>query len=179
MSHFFITGLPRTRTAWSSHYFNTEGSYCVHEFTGIIDSISDAKSFLESKGKPISGSADSALLQYQDEIECQFGFDVPIVIVERGILPVLSSLHKIFPFGILDIKGEDFGDILTGAKELIEDMKDRFTNVMTVPFDSLSDEGTMRGVHKHIGIPFDRERFEYFSTVNISIIPSKWISQKK
>ena len=112
MNYFFITGLPRTRSAWSSHYFNTEDSYCLHEFTGRLKDISEAKGFLKSKGKLISGSADSALVYYQDEIEKQFGIDVPIVIVKRDTLEVLDSLHKTFPCGILDIKCKEYGDIL-------------------------------------------------------------------
>ena len=179
MNYFFITGLPRTRSAWSSHYFNTEDSYCLHEFTGRLKDISEAKNFLKSKGKLISGSADSALVYYQDEIEKQFGIDVPIVIVKRDTLEVLDSLHKTFPCGILDIKCKEYGDILIDGEILLNNMAERFTNVMTIPFNMLSDEATMRDVHRHIGIPFDKERFEYFDLMNISIIPNKWINQKK
>ena len=42
MSNFFITGLPRSRTAWFSTFFTGNNSFCYHEIIRVSDGFDDA-----------------------------------------------------------------------------------------------------------------------------------------
>lgn len=148
MQPFFITGLPRSRTAWMAEFMGA-----VHEPTADIKSIEDMRGVFERH----SGVSDSGLGFWIEWILREIK---PLtVIIERDIDDVEKSLDK------LNIPK-------TNYCELLKDRLMYFRNhplVMTVPFERLNDIRVMQKVWWHLktGAPFDEGRFREMKDINI------------
>lgn len=60
---FFITGLPRSRTAWFSAMFTaTDDVFCYHDGLNGCKSLEEFKDKLSRRKEPIVGDSDSGLL---------------------------------------------------------------------------------------------------------------------
>ena len=92
---FFITGLPRSRTAWlavvSESIFGGEAS-CVHEPTAEAESWMDACRFWERDDRDFLGIADSCLGLHVAEILDRWRPQT--LIVERPVADVGAALAK-------------------------------------------------------------------------------------
>ena len=92
-STFWITGLPRSRTAWFSQAMRGPYSTCFHELTADCRSFEDFRQAWFSSDALYSGNADSAcglqITRILDEIRPR------TLIVERPIGEVLASLADI------------------------------------------------------------------------------------
>lgn len=103
MTPFWITGLPRSRTAWFSIAMRGPRSSCVHELTAETQSFADLKSTWLSGALEYSGNSDSACgLQIErilDEIKPR------TLIIERPMHEVIASTIKFLqyePIGLAD-----------------------------------------------------------------------------
>ena len=67
---FFITGLPRSKTAWFAAYFSNDNYRCYHERVATHG----LGTILQQKSDPqiITGVSDSALLAYWEDLELVF-----------------------------------------------------------------------------------------------------------
>lgn len=64
MNHFFITGLPRSRTSWLANWFTWGTSHCLHDAIRLYPRAADLKDHLESLGADgfeYVGNSDSSL----------------------------------------------------------------------------------------------------------------------
>lgn len=79
---FFVTGLPRSGTAWMATFLSgCPGVSCSHEALRHLDRIEDLPAALPDA--PFSGTADSALLFFLDEVEAMFP-DAPWILLDRA-----------------------------------------------------------------------------------------------
>lgn len=88
MSDFFITGLPRTRTAWMAQYMSWNGVLCLHEPTAGAATIEDAQA--KFCGIP-RGASDSGLVWFTDAWRKAFP-DAKWVVIRRDVRDVHRSM---------------------------------------------------------------------------------------
>jgi hypothetical protein len=91
-SNFFITGLPRSRTAWLSAFMSSGDVFCHHE---LIKENQDVVSYANAmaKGYRVVGNADCGGMVFPDILALHDA----IVIIERDPEEVIESLNKVFP----------------------------------------------------------------------------------
>ena len=69
MSKFFITGLPRSRTAWLASFFTGNNSFCYHEILRVSSGFDDAIRKLSHRKEMYVGNSDSSLPIWIDKID--------------------------------------------------------------------------------------------------------------
>lgn len=91
---FWITGLPRSRTAWFALAMRGQRSTCVHELTAEVSSFEDLKaSWLSGDPHIHRGNSDSACGLHIDRILAEI--QPKTLIVERPLGEVLASLETL------------------------------------------------------------------------------------
>lgn len=154
---FFITGLPRSRTAWLSVLMTTDDTICFHEPSRDIANLDDLGKKFESEQHRYVGVSDSGLGFLASDILERF--KPRTLIVERPIQEVEASLDAMgFP-------ASNYCEALKAELDLVKDGP----LVMRVPFQLLGDKRVAMRIFWHLmpGIPFDEERFEALSWMNI------------
>jgi len=143
LNPFFITGLPRSRTAWMAAFLTGGDVLCHHE---LMKFCPTRECFYQAFRHPKVriGNSDSGL----PLTEFQRVFpDAPTVIIERDIEDVYRSLHDI--------------GIPIEMRWLV-DMQERIAglNGMRVEFDNLDRQ--LADICNHIGLPYRREKHDIF-----------------
>ena len=165
---FFITGLPRTRTAWMSQFFTTNESYCYHEALRKAVTTGKVADTMLNRNEYYVGNSDSSLPFYIDDMMEYFP-DAPILIIERDVFEVDQSLRNLF--------GGNHDEVLIKTmRELVRIEKEYHT--VSVSFEELDDPVVMKDIWKYLipAIPFDKGRYERFNELNISINKKKYMS---
>ena len=168
MSKFFITGLPRSRTAWLSTFFTGNNCFCYHEVLRISNGFDDAIQKLLNRKEMYVGNSDSSLPIWMDKID-HILHRSPIVIVERSVDEVTSSLTKVF--------GKyDYTRPLDLTLEGLEIIKKRY-NYISVDYNKLDEQACLEIIWGFCtpNIPFDKDKFEILKTINISIDSESFI----
>jgi hypothetical protein len=147
---FFITGLPRSRTAWMSVFMSTGNSICYHESSSRLNSIEELKGIYQSSIYKFVGISDSGLGFFMDWILEHI--EPRTVIIDRPISEVNQSLEK------LGLPRSNF-------TELLHDELERFHThplVMWVPFEALNVKRVVQKAFWHLmpGEAFDEQRYE-------------------
>ena len=150
--NYFVTGLPRSRTAWFSEFLPD----CLHEgMTGCY-------TYKEYMDKLSSGDSSSGLMYFPLR---KFFPNAPLVIVERDLDDVANSLQSI--------------NLLTDSVYQGLKITQRLLNKMDgyrVDFYNLD----VRGIWEYlIGTEFDRKRAEDFEMRNIQKITPPDINAMK
>lgn len=121
-SRFWITGLPRSRTAWFAVAMRVAGHGCFHELTA------EARTFAEFKERWTEGNSDSACGLHVERILAEIA--PRTLVIERPVEDVALSLARLYgprP-GLLALL-ESLRDALSIAHPLIK----------RVAFSDLSD----------------------------------------
>ena len=162
MNNFFITGLPRSRTAWLSTFFTGNNCFCYHEVIRVSDGFDDAIQKLLNRKEMYVGNSDSSLPIWMDKID-HILHRSPIVIIERNIDEVAHSLTKTF--------GKyDYTIVLDLTLKGLETMKNRY-NYISVDYNKLNEQVYLEMIWNFCtpNIPFDKDKFETLKAINISI----------
>lgn len=93
--HYFITGYPRSRTAWLAAFMTTGQSLCLHEGIARTGGIEPLGRAMEACAKHCGavGDSDPTLPLYAEEFLEAFP-DAPVLVVKRPALEVRSSLMR-------------------------------------------------------------------------------------
>ena len=103
-NYFFITGLPRSRSAWLANWMTDKHSYCFHELAKYGKDCYELNMVMKKRGEVTVGTADSSFPYYYK----QFMQYIPgkIVVVERDPADVIESYEEDFetdmPPGLID-----------------------------------------------------------------------------
>lgn len=156
---FFVTGLPRSRSAWLAAWLTTEETLCYHD-------VEFDASLLRFDRRV--GFAGSELVWSVEELSERFP-GAPWLFVLRDPAKCLESWKRVAgphlptgkEFHRLWIKRIDaITAAISGAK--------RSCSCIALPFQALDEEGAARDVWQHlIGSPFDFERWKLFTEFNI------------
>ena len=145
--HFFVVGLPRSRTTWTSVWLSSGLSFCLHDSLYKVDAVRDLKKMLDLPYRHV-GLADTALAMFADDLLVEFT-SAPVLVIERDMKEVIESLVSIgLPVNTLPM-------IREGMEQLID------AGAMSVECRQLSDEKTARKVHEYLlpGERFDSIRW--------------------
>lgn len=131
-STFWITGLPRSRTAWFSQAMRGPYSTCFHELTADCRSFDEFRYTWRSPEALYSGNSDSAcglqIARILREIQPR------TLIVERPVGEVLAALA-------------DVGIASSGLRERLEELEAALSYrdplIKRVRFDDLNDRDAM------------------------------------
>jgi len=158
---FFITGLPRSRTAWLSSFFTGNNCFCYHEVIRISKSFDEAIGKMLNRKEMYVGNSDSSLPIWANEIDHILQHS-PIVIVERDIDEVTNSL--------INLWGCDPTRFLDLTLEHLEILKKRY-NYISIDYNKLSDQSCLESIWDFCipNIDFDEDKFKMLKTINISI----------
>ena len=164
--NFFITGFPRSRTAWLSALFSTDFSDCIHEPFVHLVTCEDIFDYLKGSNFIHKGLSDSSMAYYHDFISKKFP-GCPIVVIEREEGEVTRSLVN-----FLNIHWNIADAIVKKIKVGLDIIK-TFPNVLCVPYDHLDKVDTIEKIWKHCcpDIIFNVQRtvrFQYL-TINQNI----------
>lgn len=176
---FFITGLPRSRTAWLSVFLSHGPSVCLHEAIGSCDPqnvIYDLKAVLQSNAHPhrFTGDSDSALPIYWPHLNEAFP-NARYVFVDRPFNEAFQSHLKAFPC-FDEAKVRFAFDCISHG---IARMKDEAEDFITVNYDQLDEPHICNYIWQFCvpGVPFDFERSERLQTLRINQIHDKLIER--
>lgn len=166
-SHFYITGLPRTRTAWLANWFTHKNSYCFHELSKYGKDFYELQRVVKSRTEMFIGTADSGFPLYHQ----QFLQYVPgkIVVIERD------------PKEVMDSYKEDFGsemtielvDQLLNELELIKAKK----NPLVMQYEDLDDIQKLKSLWNYCAptIKMDEDRTKMLMELTVKVHPQKYL----
>lgn len=141
---FFITGLPRSRTAWLSVVCSMAGAPCTHEG---MDGFSDFDAY--AVARPTRGDADPALLAFVPDILARWP-EARLVLVARDNRAALASLLAALP---LDQRRQA-GIAWEGLSHCLSVARDRLRDdprALLVSYESLNQTETLARVLRHVG----------------------------
>jgi hypothetical protein len=146
---FFVTGYPRSRTAWLANFLTWGDSLCWHEATRMCTSFEDMRELLD-KDATFVGNSDSTLTLMPHSFLETFSGD-PLVVVERPVDEVWMSLLKLGGASLAGTVKE-----MTAGLETLKEAAD-----LVVEFDELDDWDTCLEIQKTCNpggaeMPYDR-----------------------
>lgn len=160
---FFVTGLPRSRTAWLSVLLTTDRSICFHEPSPRLNDISELEGVFASQFYDYAGASDSGLGFFIERILEEFA--PRTVVIERPLAEVEESLAQ---FGL---PASNYCELLK------EKLEAAFAHplVMRVPFAALDDWRWVQQLYWHLmpGLNFDETRFHELAKMRIETDPYK------
>ena len=156
---FFITGLPRSRTAWFSAYLNAHPYVkCWHDG---LNGCADPEHFVQ-KMKMYGtfsdhriGNADSGLPLA--DIHAMFP-DAPVVIIHRNFI---DSVHSLMEALNLTNPTDALLDVLNTTKRRLTEL-----NGLHVGFDEIDER--MPDIMEWIGVDYDTFTHEHFRKMKIT-----------
>lgn len=118
---FWVTGLPRSRTAWFAVAMRGPGSHCFHELTTDTASFDDLRCLwlLGEKGQH-RGNSDSACALYAARILAEIR--PRTLVIERPMGEVIASLSRLYSRDMAHLAPllERLNASLSGAHPLIK-----------------------------------------------------------
>lgn len=176
MSLFFITGLPRSRTAWLSLLL-THGSesFCHHDgLKGF--SVKGLVHEMRESGYTNTGDSDSALLLHLEEV-IRLVPDAKWVIVNRDPVASMDSYWKEFgtryPGSPKTYQG--IVDAFKLATKLFERAGCMLPKALRVDFEDLESPISGQKIWSHClpGVEFPLDRWKALDTFRVNVIPQK------
>lgn len=154
---FFITGLPRSRTAWMAAFFSLGKTMCYHEPICDIDSLDGLKHLYDSPFYDHVGVSDSGL-----------GFHIGWILENLG--PKTLIIGR--PRRDVDLSLKRIGLGESNQTALLERELDTWCShplVKYIPYALLGNRRVMERAWFHLmpGVPFDEVRFDQFSRLNV------------
>jgi hypothetical protein len=157
MNPFFVTGLPRSRTAWTANWLTTDNSICHHD-------IPFDKSLLNGR-EHVGFCGPEVVMQY-NEIRQELP-DAPWLVLLRNSRDALLSFRKVAD-PLLEVSEEAMRKLWEEREYAIGSLTSR-PGVECVRFEELDLEPVARSVWAHLlaGIAFDVERWRMLCDFNI------------
>lgn len=176
MNTFFITGQPRSRTAWLANFFTTKDSYCFHEAIKRCPTPQDTRALFatvqKSAGVRFIGNSDSCIPFIVDELISEFP-KAKLAVIERKREDVIRSFKKTFS----QVSHDDAVMIVEKTQLALDRLKGKY-NPLVVGFEELESEKVMHELWSYClpHIPFDAERWRMLDGFKVEIIPEKYLA---
>lgn len=179
---FFITGLPRSRSAWLANFFTTQNSFCFHDAMKdgwTANHIGALMTGLKLSGYEHYGDADSGLLLVAGELVEMFP-QARWLFVNNPPERAAASYRKWFTPGneypgvssAVDIERmmENIWDIYTKARALVP-----IANKREIAMEMLDQPKVMRDVWDWLTpvVAWDERRYRMLDTMCVNILPHK------
>jgi hypothetical protein len=184
MKNYFVTGYPRSRTAWLANLLTCGPSFCCHDATkggeGVESVVDEFERIAATEHAEYIGDSDSGLLLYVEEMENRFPCS-PWVLVSRDAKEAIASYRRHFaehPYpGTESMTAGQLMDAFAAMQYARRNVA-RFIpskRLLVVGFDDLHKEETIRAIWEHClpDVPFNYERWKMLDSFRVNIIPSK------
>ena len=164
MTPYFITGLPRSRTAWLANYLTWGSSLCLHDVYATLDTPHLMPDHLEKaqseSGVQHIGVSDPALLLFASDVIHEFPH-APWVVIKRDHKEVVASCEKAF------------GTVSAKALEIMARELDRVQEhaALVVPFDRVTEMADQIGEAVMPGWSSPKSRLEMLARMQVQIHP--------
>lgn len=168
MNRFFITGYPRSRTAWLANFLTYKDSFCFHDGMEYCEfDPSKLPKFLESVRERYIGNSDSSILYFHKEIYKEFPL-AKFVLIEREFDSALDSLESVFG------PGPELRYVMRIAREKMEEFK-RDIKPLTIKFEDLEKMNVCKELWEYCipDIPFNPQRWVMLDKLEIVINPKQ------
>jgi hypothetical protein len=171
MTPFFITGLPRSRTAWLANFFTTDHSFCYHD----ISRVGSVWSILESTSSDFVGDSDSGLLTLVDSLLIRYPM-ARWLFLHNTVDRATKSFERYFTVDneYPGTKESNIREAMEIAKQLYDIAVQKVNNKMEIEVDELDNFQTVKQVWQWLlPLPWNQQRYTMLNTFRINIIPQK------
>jgi len=153
MDRFFITGLPRSRTAWLSVVAMAAGRVCTHEPSAVFPFKT-----IKANWRPGDGVSDSGLGIHLQEIVDTLG--PRTLIVQRDIRDVMTSARCYFG----DSLGNDWSRVESGLDQLSKALAVDHPLIKRVGYSELTNVSVAAECMNWLGVkPVGLEQLQHFN----------------
>lgn len=161
-SPFWITGLPRSRTAWFSVAMRGAQSTCAHELTAIAQSYDDLKRLWLASDCAFSGNADSGCGLHVHQILADI--QPRTLVIDRPIGQVLASCERAF--------GRPIPRLADRLERLRSTLQVVHPLVKRVRFSDLGDRDALAEAAEWL-VPGHGEQAAQLADMNIQVMPER------
>lgn len=162
MRHFFITGLPRCRSAWFANLLTYGDSFCFHDAWCGLGSVEAIRPKLENMCRPLVGISDPALLLFWRKMARWYP-DAKWVVINRNYLETVYSCTKV-------TTPNRRASLLPMAKELAALVSE--LDPLVLEFDRITSE-TISELEDYLEVDCGpEERIEMLLKFNVQIDPN-------
>lgn len=160
---FFITGFPRSRTAWLANLFTTGASLCAHE--GFLEGEDVLVEWLKAGSN--RGNSDSSLGLHWARLMEEFP-SARVAIIERKESDSFESLLSFFRRQGIAISRTLLLHRYDQLGAALEEVK-RTPGALILPFEALNETEGVRALWVHClpCVPFDPERVQFLQRLNV------------
>lgn len=172
---FFITGLPRSRTAWLANLLTHGPSFCYHEACRQLEHIDQLPQLFQDAGSPNVGTADCGFPYYYDQALALFP-EAQIVVIQRPAADCRASYERVLKQIELDLpqlRTAAFHQILEDFDAMRRALSNR--HVLEVDYQRLDQPLFVQSIWNHCtrGAPFDQRRLAMLKDLQVQVIPSR------
>lgn len=165
MTPFFITGLPRTRTAWLANYMTYGSTACFHDLMHRF-TLFEIASNLRKTGCSHIGYSDPALLLHWKAIVEDIP-DARWLIIQRDIQDVARTWDTVL--------GQDSTEHLRELQGEIRNIRTMIPRALHVHFDDIDTRIDEIEGHLAPGAHFPKWRHEMLRKMNVQVTPKSII----
>lgn len=173
--HYFITGLPRSRTAWLANLLTIGDSFCLH--AGLLRNGANLKRLAEhldylAKRYPCAGDSDPSLLPAPAfETMAKLFPGASWVFIERDPEDACAAHNTAFPE--LSMPLDVFQELMARMRALAPTV-----NSLWVKFDDLREARFCAALYRHCtGMAMDYERWSQLDRMRIVAHREVWLSR--
>ena len=168
--NFFITGLPRSRTAWLANLFTFKNSFCFHELSRVGSDPAEIYRKLQTRREDHVGSADQLLPYYIDYMTERVE-NYKIVVIKRPKIQCKLALANWMGYADYEIESK-----IDALDKRIDKMQAIY-ETKTIPYEALDDPYVIEDLWYHClpSVPFDEDRFNMLNEFNIQLMKEKYL----
>ena len=175
MRHFFVTGLPRSRTAWWANLLTTPTSLCYHDVARFCRAPDDLPEVLSiGAGRyEATGNSDSSLLLVHERVMELFP-EARWLVLKRDLNEAIDATMRV---NFVKHEREVVQGVMERGQEAMDALMEREDpRVMSLTMEQMDDAEECALAWEHLGLPghLDLARFEILHELKIVIHESKY-----
>jgi len=177
---YFITGLPRSKTAWLANLLTTGPSFCHHDAVRLGVSVAALKKLFASTEYQYIGNSDSGMTALPYDSTEAFP-ESKWVFIRRDPIASALSYQKHFtkePYRFVkQFTDEEAMDLTEHLDKILDVMQNLLPQhrKMIVRFDDLEKEQTVKAIWEYVlpHMPWQHQRWHMLNTFRVNIIGPK------
>jgi len=166
--NYFITGLPRSRTAWLANFLTYDGSFCFHELCRKTTNVHEMKLLLSYPKYKHVGTSDCALSYYFDKL-IEMLDEWKLIVIDRNLDDAINSLDKI------GLKTKESIEKVLEAHNRNKYMMKKHEHLL-IPFEALNKQIACEKIWEYCtGTKMDKVRFDELNILDIEVNMKKYM----